>query len=101
MVDKVVQLFSLIQCDCIQGHDYSDNSERRPEYLPNRGQTTTRVIINYFACHNAVRSLILSRIDYCNGLLSTIPSTRLQNWAARLNSPSLPCQFVIKSNKRL
>ena len=46
--------------------------------------------IDQSACHNAVRSLVLSRIDYCNGLLSSIPSTqldrvqRLQNWAARL-----------------
>ena len=37
-----------------------------------------------------MRSLVLSHIDYCNGLLSSIPSTqldrvqRLQNWAARL-----------------
>ena len=38
-----------------------------------------------------MRSLVLSRIiDYCNGLLSSVPSTqldrvqRLQNWAARL-----------------
>ena len=37
-----------------------------------------------------MRSLVLSRIDYCNSLLSSIPITqlnrvqRLQNWAARL-----------------
>ena len=49
-----------------------------------------RRFIDQSACHNAVRSLVLSRIDYCNGLLSSIPSTqlyrvqRLQNWAARL-----------------
>ena len=49
-----------------------------------------RRFIDQSACHNAVRSLVLSRIDYCNGLLSTIPSNqliriqRLQNWAARL-----------------
>ena len=36
------------------------------------------------------QAILLSRIDYCNGLLSSIPSTqldrvqRLQNWAARL-----------------
>ena len=49
-----------------------------------------RRFIDQSACHNAVRSLVLSRIDYCNALLSSIPSTqlirvqRLQNWAARL-----------------
>ena len=49
-----------------------------------------RRFIDQSACHNAVRSLVLSRVDYCNGLLSTIPSNqliriqRLQNWAARL-----------------
>ena len=53
-----------------------------PEYI--------RRFIDQSACHNAVRSLVLSRIDYCNGLLSSIPSTqldrvqRLQNWVARL-----------------
>ena len=37
-----------------------------------------------------MRSLILSRLDYCNGLLSSIPKSHvnrlqsLQNWAARL-----------------
>ena len=47
-----------------------------------------RRFIDQSACHNAVRSLVLSRIDYCNGLLSSISSTqldrvqRLQNWAA-------------------
>ena len=41
-------------------------------------------------CHYAVRSLVLSRLDYCNGLLSSVPNVhikrfqRLQNWAARL-----------------
>lgn len=49
-----------------------------------------RKYIDQPTCHHAVRSLILSRLDYCNGLLSLIPSTymirlqRLQNWAARL-----------------
>ena len=49
-----------------------------------------RRFIDQSACRNAVRSLVLSRINYCNRLLSSIPSTqlyrvqRLQNWAARL-----------------
>ena len=55
-----------------------------------RNISRIRRFIDQSACHNAVRSLVLSRIDYCNGLLSTIPSNqlirvqRLQNWAARL-----------------
>ena len=49
-----------------------------------------RRYIDKDTCHHAVRSLILSRIDYCNGLLSSLPKSytlrlqRLQNWAARL-----------------
>ena len=55
-----------------------------------RNISRIRRFIDQSACHNAVRSLVLSRIDYCNGLLSSIPSNqlirvqRLQNWAARL-----------------
>ena len=55
-----------------------------------RNISRIRRFIDQSACHNAVRALVLSRIDYCNGLLSSIPSNqltrvqRLQNWAARL-----------------
>ena len=53
-----------------------------------RNISRIRRFIDQSDCHNSVRSLVLSRIDYCNGLLSTIPSNqliriqRLQNWAA-------------------
>ena len=49
-----------------------------------------RKFVDQSTCHHAVRSLILSRLDYCNGLLSSVPKSyvnrlqRLQNWAARL-----------------
>ncbi len=36
------------------------------------------------ACHNAVRALVLSRIDYANSLLHNARSLNLQNKAARL-----------------
>ena len=55
-----------------------------------RNISRIRRYIDQSACNNAVRSLVLSRLDYCNGLLSSIPVTqllriqRLQNWAARL-----------------
>ena len=41
-------------------------------------------------CHQAIRSLVLSRLDYCNGLLSSVSKShilrlqRLQNWAVRI-----------------
>ena len=55
-----------------------------------RNLSRIRKYIDVDTCHHAVRSLVLSRLDYCNGLLSSIPHTyilrlqRLQNWAARL-----------------
>ena len=55
-----------------------------------RNISRIRRYIDKDTCHHAVRSLILSRIDYCNGLLSSLPKSytlrlqRLQNWAARL-----------------
>ena len=55
-----------------------------------RNISRIRKCIDQNTCHHAVRSLILSRLDYCNGLLSSIPKSqitrlqRLQNWAARL-----------------
>ena len=55
-----------------------------------RNITRIRRFIDQSTSNHDVRSLILSRLDYCNGLLSSIPNTqlvrlqRLQNWAARL-----------------
>ena len=55
-----------------------------------RNITKIRKYIDQSTCHHAVRSLVLSRLDYCNGLLSSLPAShtdrlqRLQNWAARL-----------------
>ena len=55
-----------------------------------RNISRIRRYIDQSTCHHAVRSLILSRLDYCNGLLSSLPKLhvnrlqRLQNWAARL-----------------
>ena len=49
-----------------------------------------RKYIDCNACHHAVRGLILSRLDYCNRLLTSVPVSHLkrlqslQNWAARL-----------------
>ena len=55
-----------------------------------RNITRIRRFINNDTCHPAVCSLVLSRLDYCNGLLSFVPKShilglqRLQNWAARI-----------------
>ena len=55
-----------------------------------RNLTRIRRLLHQSTANHAVRSLIFSRLDYCNGLLSSIPNTqlvhlqRLQNWAARL-----------------
>ena len=55
-----------------------------------RNISRIRRFIDKDTCHHAVGSLILSRLDYCNGLLSSLPKSytlrlqRLQNWAARL-----------------
>ena len=55
-----------------------------------RNITRIRRFIDKDTCHHAVRSLVLSRLDYCNGLLSSVPKShilrlqRLQNWAARI-----------------
>ena len=49
-----------------------------------------RRFIDKDTCHHAVRSLVLSGLDYRNGLLSSVPIShilrlqRLQNWAARI-----------------
>ena len=55
-----------------------------------RNITRIRRFIDQSTSNHAVRSLILSRVDYCIARLSSIPNTqvvrlqRLQNWAARL-----------------
>ena len=55
-----------------------------------RSISRIRRFIDKQTSNHAVRALILSRLDYSNGLLSSIPNTqlarlqRLQNWAARL-----------------
>ena len=55
-----------------------------------RNITRIRRFIDKDTCHHAIRSLVLSRLDYCNGLLSSVPKShilrlqRLQNWAARI-----------------
>ena len=55
-----------------------------------RNISRIRKYIDENTCHHIIRSLVLSRLDYCNGLLSSIPRThvirlqRLQNWAARI-----------------
>ena len=55
-----------------------------------RNITRIRRFIDKDTRHHAIRSLVLSRLDYCNGLLSSVPKShilrlqRLQNWVARI-----------------
>ena len=55
-----------------------------------RNISRIRKYITVDACHHAVRSHVLSRIDYCNSLLTEVPQAHirrlqsLQNWAARI-----------------
>ena len=78
---------------------YFDSIMTMASHITNVSRTITfhlrnisriRKYIDKDTCHYAVRSLILSHIDYCNGLLSSLPKSytlrlqRLQNWAARL-----------------
>ena len=70
-------------------HDHISSACRTVTYHL-RIITRIRRFIDQSTSNHAVRSLIFSRLDYCNGLLSLIPNTqlvrlqRLQNWAARL-----------------
>ena len=86
---KTIRNLGVVFDSCMSmSHHISHICSMATFYLRNIAKI--RRFIDQSACHNAVRSLVLSRIDYCNGLLSTIPSTklirvqRLQNWAARL-----------------
>ena len=55
-----------------------------------RSVSQIRRYITRDACNHVIRSHVLSRLDYCNGLLTDIPDVqirrlqRLQNWAARI-----------------
>ena len=55
-----------------------------------RSVSQIRRYITKDACNHVIRSHVLSRLDYCNGLLTDIPGVqlrrlqRLQNWAARI-----------------
>ena len=66
------------------------NSVSRNVTFHLRNIARIRKFVDHSTCHHAVRTLILSRLDYCNGLLSSVPKSyvnrlqRLQNWAARL-----------------
>ena len=49
-----------------------------------------RKYVSEDACHHVIRIHVLSRLDYCNRLLTEVPQTHirrlqsLQNWAARI-----------------
>ena len=73
---------------------YFDSNMTMESHITNVSRTITfhlrnilriRRYIDKDMCHHAVRSLILSCIDYCNGLLSSLPESytlhlqRLQN----------------------
>jgi hypothetical protein len=55
-----------------------------------RNLSRIRRFVDVNSCHNAIRSLVLSRLDYCNALLNGIPKKqisrlqRIQNRCARL-----------------
>ena len=78
---------------------YFDSNMTMASHITNVSRSITFHLQNisridrYFGedmCHYALPYLILSRIDYCNGLLSSLPKSytlrlqHLQNWAARL-----------------
>ena len=78
---------------------YIDSNMTMASHITNVSRTITfhlrnisriRRYIDKDTCHHAVRSLILSHIDYCNGLLPSLTKSYtfclqcLQNWAARL-----------------
>ena len=66
------------------------NYLRRSVNFQLRNLWRIRQFIDQDSCHHAVRALIISRLDYCNGLFTTLSAKeltrlqRLQNNAARL-----------------